>query len=265
MNRVTWHEKYFLWKSQRGKKKRNKNRIQINCFTLFGYYICWVSLIQKKLSFQPPGGALCLTSPSADVSQSNRLFDWGLQVRMRRKLSDQGSWLDCRLKQTTERSLLFVPRPRAHRREPRRSRMSDFDTNPFAEAASDNPFNVRVMFVHVARGRVGRGEPAAARKLVGWVWRRDLHRICQAPFGIEWKIGNAGTNQRTLSRKMGGVTLEGSYRKLNSDVCQTFWSHVSAENSQPEAVHILRLDVSMNSKSIDYVLVTQNEDSQRWS
>lgn len=156
---------------------------------------------KRNALFQPTGGALCLASPSADVSQSNRLFDWGLQVRMRPKLSDQGSWSDCRLKQTTERSLLFVPRPRAHRREPRRSEMSDFDTNPFAEAASDNPFNVRVVFVHVARRRVGSGGGSQPRpgNLLGGCGGRDLRRICRAPFGIERKTGNAQTNQRTLS------------------------------------------------------------------
>lgn len=126
--------------------------------------------------------------------------------------------------------------------------MSDFDTNPFAEAASDNPFNVRVAFVHVARWRVGPvgGSQPRPGSLLGGCGGGTCTGSVKRHSVLSERLAMLKPISELCLEAMGGVTLEGSYRKLNSDVCQSFWSHVSAVNSQAEQGHILWLYVFMN-------------------
>lgn len=67
--------------------------------------------------------------------------------------------------------------------------MSEFDSNPFAEPASDNPFNVSVFSVRFcliagkAQSSLAADISFVKRKLVGRIWGRDLLLLSRKPFG----------------------------------------------------------------------------------
>lgn len=99
-----WHDTKTIRCERAREEKRREIETEYKWTASHRLVITFVGFhsFKKKRSFQPTGGALCLTSPSADVSQSNRLFDCGFQVRMRSnfRLKEVGWTVDSNKRQS---------------------------------------------------------------------------------------------------------------------------------------------------------------------